>query len=218
MTSWLCILRCAAFTTFSLVFLFFLSILGVLVYQGWTALRNAQHPHKSLWYDSAKHNKSLPVINYLGRDDLFDIGVTVWLLPTEVDIARNKQIREASSVVDSAPRDSDLADKDRLQPNDYGFIDSPAIPLYSDIVFRNATMTSKHLLETVNFSLPIARFCGLNVSNSDLKAAFVLIPHRGGLLDKANKWSSVVPDWMTKSAVRPWPCVGQHKLDDSLGT
>lgn len=188
----------------SVVFLFFLVVLGTLAYTEWTAFREAQYPHKSRWYDSAKHNASLPVINYLGRDELFDVGVTVWLVPTELEIAKGRLLREARSS-ESAPTDSGVDPKDMLLPQDYSFLDSPLVPMYSDIVFRNATMTSKHLQETVKFTLPIAHFCGLNISATDLRATFVLIPHEGGLLDKASNWSTVVPDWMIKAPVRPWP-------------
>ncbi len=188
-----------------MVYLFFLAVLGTLAYTGWTAFREAQYPHKSLWYDSAKHNTSLSVVNYLGREELFDVGVTVWLAPTELEVAKNRRLREASSSRESAPTNSGVDAKDKLQPNDYSFLDSPLIPLYSDIVFRNATMTSRHLQETVKFTLPIAHFCGLNVSATDLRATFVLIPHEGGLLDQASSWSTVVPDWMIKAPVRPWP-------------
>ena len=177
-----------------------------MAHTGWTAFREAQYPHKSLWYDPAKHNTSLPVVNYLGRDELFDIGVTIWLAPTELEVVKKKQLREANSSLESTTlADSSVDLKDKLQPKDYSFLDSPLIALYSDIVFRNATMTSKHLQETVKFALPIAHFCGLNVSATDLRATFVLIPHEGGLLDKATNWSTVVPDWMIKAPVRPWP-------------
>jgi hypothetical protein len=189
----------------TVVFLFFLAMLGILAHTGWTAFREAQHPHKSLWYDPAKHNTSLPVVNYLGREGLFDIGVTVWLAPTEIDVVGKRHLREANSSVKSALVDSSADPRDKLQPKDYDFLDSPPIPLYSDIVFRNATMRAKHLQETVKFALPIAHFCGLNVSTTDLKATFVLMPHEGSLLDKATNWSTVVPDWMIKAPVRPWP-------------
>lgn len=177
----------------SVVFLFFLARVESQAHTGWAAFRETQYAHESLWYVPAKHNASLPVLNYLRRSELLDMGVTVWLAPTELEVVTKKQPRCASSSPESALPDSSVDPKDKVQPKDCGFLDLPLVPIYSDIVFRNATITFKHLQETVKLTLPIAHFRRVNVSANDLRATFNLGPHEGGLLDTATISSVVIP-------------------------
>jgi hypothetical protein len=98
-------------------------------------------------------------------------------------------------------------------------------PLYSDIAFRGLRLSDKDISTAINFRLPTARLyvkpshgsisllvnlspscsLGLNLTSSDLRASFVLIPSSPSPIDHLKSYSSWLPDHIKLLPRRAWP-------------
>lgn len=119
-------------------------------------------PHSSQRYN-ASNSTSLPVVPIVGRDQLFDIAVTVWIKPTEPEIIARRTARLARLSAESdAPGYADgftsSLERERAE-EDALYEDENDVVLYSEVPpsFRNLRLSDKHVVAWVNYSLPVAR-------------------------------------------------------------
>ncbi|ORY82356.1 hypothetical protein BCR35DRAFT_352196 [Leucosporidium creatinivorum] len=167
-------------------------------------------PHSAQRYN-ASNSTSLPVVPIVGHDQLFDIAVTVWIKPTEPEILARRTARLAKLSAESEAlgySDSFTSSFEReLAEEDALYADEEDLILYSEVPpsFRNLRLSDQHVVSIVEFEVPTARFCGLNLSSDDLRATFVLLPSSPSLLDNAFNYSSYIPPSFKTEPARAWP-------------
>jgi hypothetical protein len=137
--------------------------------------------------------------------DNFDIAVSVWLRAPEDEEAQSKRL----DLENSPPKSEEVPDwlalmfaKARAQDEDV-----LEKPLFSDVVFRGLRLSDKHASTKVNFRLPTARFLATNLTASDLRATFLLLPSSPSLIDHVKNFSSWMPDsvFAKRLPTRSWP-------------
>ncbi|KAF7295454.1 Proteophosphoglycan 5 [Mycena indigotica] len=135
-------------------------------------------PHNSLY--NTKLGAESKVIGPLISDtQTFDIAVTVWATrPSENKIP--------------VPRYR------RIQ-NEY--------PLFSNIVFRGLQLHQKHASTIVKFRLPTSSFRNAALTESSLRASFVLMPTTPSSIDHIKGFTSWMPDsvFAKRPPSRAWP-------------
>ncbi|KAJ7632960.1 hypothetical protein FB45DRAFT_519412 [Roridomyces roridus] len=112
-------------------------------------------------------------------------------VPSEIDLGGSiGRVALAVTLLDEN-RDEDVLEK----------------PLFSDIVFRGLRLSDKHALAEVKFQLPTTRFSAPNLTKSDLRATFFLLPTSPSLIDHVKNFSSWMPDsvFAQRRPTRPWP-------------
>ncbi|KAK4704309.1 hypothetical protein P7C70_g1903, partial [Phenoliferia sp. Uapishka_3] len=206
-----CFCRAIIFISLSLVALFF----GMLAYGLWGIFSKEAWPHTADYHDP-KSLTDQPVVPLWRTDERFDVGVSVWVRPTEEALrewrARRKEAKatetEALEVVTSESATTETPLKfnlnsiiDRWDEEDQ----EEDVPLFSDVVFRGVRLRDKNVLAAIHFELPTARFCAINLTTSDLRASFFLIPTSPSLFDYVTKWSYWIPQSVVRKRVRTWP-------------
>ncbi|GLB42812.1 hypothetical protein LshimejAT787_1202610 [Lyophyllum shimeji] len=150
--------------------------------------RDVAKPHRGLYYKGSlddKLNDVQVVRPLIGRDQTFDIAVTVWVRTEEEVEVPDEDVRRKSSL---------------------WTVKAPSVtPLYSDIVFRGLRLTDKNVFATVNFTLPTAYFRKDVLTNYDLRGSVVLVPTSPSLLDYIVDFDSWIPDIIDTLPVRSWP-------------
>ncbi|KAF8063483.1 hypothetical protein FPV67DRAFT_247135 [Lyophyllum atratum] len=144
-------------------------------------------PHRALYHVGPLDEKSdisQVVRPLIGREQEFDIAVTVWVRSEDEEAKRSEHGVKASIWTVEAPS---------------------VIPLYSDIVFHGLRLTDKNVFATVNFTLPTAHFRNHSLTNYDLRGSIVLIPSSPSLLDHIVDFSTWLPDFVEALPVRSWP-------------
>lgn len=219
-------LSCCFWTTVTLASLSALGLSAVLGTTVWSLAQSARFPHKDAFHNST--HTTLPVIPLVNRQQLFDIGVTVWLRPTEEEMGRRRAARESAvSLGEVVPGDGKEREKDDWAvEQEERDLDREETALYSDVAFKGMRLTDKNVQKLINFRVPTAalcvllplapshgadrlRSCGLNLTHWDLRASFVLIPTSPSPLDYIQKFSHYMPsaDKMYRRPLRSWPCV-----------
>ncbi|KAK7038055.1 hypothetical protein R3P38DRAFT_3262534 [Favolaschia claudopus] len=183
-------------------------------------VQEARFPHKSLYHVQSSQSTydAGEVIQPLIRDeDTFDIAVSVWLrAPEAEEAAARSHIPPVSTTVD-APASTQVEldgfgkfwvglkmaeDNDRFR--DEFVLEKP---LFSDVVFRGLRLSDKHASAKVDFRMPVARFMASKLTESDLRATFMILPSSPSLINHVKNFSSWMPDsvFAKRRPIRPWP-------------
>ncbi|KAI5481255.1 hypothetical protein MNV49_004875 [Pseudohyphozyma bogoriensis] len=208
--------KCVAVSVIVFVLAFVAFVAFLVAKTFWTDFDAARRPHVGLLHNAS--HSTLPVVPLVGRDTHFDVAVTVWLKPDELEIASRRQARlalaAAAEATDGPVASEGSSEGDgkegkggarELTDLDWEDVDSQETALFSGVVFRNLTLRSKHVYEIVDFTLPTSRFCGLNLSHTDLYASFVVLPSSPSLIDHATNFSEWIPADKTRLKGRPHP-------------
>ncbi|KAH0580386.1 hypothetical protein H2248_001887 [Termitomyces sp. 'cryptogamus'] len=154
---------------------------------------------RALYYKGDVHIDSEIARPLIGSEQTFDLAVTVWL-----------RAEEYEDDID----DEEMSEHPRFSPI------SPAIPLYSDIIFRGLRLRDKNAFATVNFTVPTAYFRKSDLTNYDLRGSVVLLPTSPSQIDKIIDYSTSIPRFIETFPVRSWPFplnssrVGKKTLSD----
>jgi hypothetical protein len=172
--------RCACVTLVGIVVFLVAFVLFTLASVVHTSIQTTRFPHKEELYNplNASHT-ALPVIPLVDHNTTFDIGVTVWLTPTEpVILARRRQRLEVAAAaaadltlsqdgagarakVESREGHVDVDAKGEKgiinTEEDDNELDKAETALFSDVVFAGLRLQDKHVTRMVNFTLPTAR-------------------------------------------------------------
>lgn len=145
-------------------------LIAFLVYKGVVfAVEDFRHPHKAMYenrtQDSGASREDV-VQPLIGRNQTFDIAVSVWVRGTEDEEEEWRKSKAASELRepggDGALASGAPADVSGViqRINQASQQESRAFfykPLYSDIVFRNARLSDKGVSATINFTIPTER-------------------------------------------------------------
>ncbi|KAJ6531299.1 hypothetical protein B0H19DRAFT_1273505 [Mycena capillaripes] len=166
---------------------------------GTRVIQEARFPHRELYHKESSYKAEDVIRPLIADEDRFDIAVSVWLRALEDEEAESgrrnleRKIWVALSMAEGNDRFRDEYVLER--------------PLFSDIAFRGLRLSDKHALTKVDFRLPTARFLAANLTESDLRATFLLLPSSPSLIDHVKSFSSWMPDsvFPKRRPTRPWP-------------
>ncbi|KAF8205802.1 hypothetical protein K438DRAFT_523452 [Mycena galopus ATCC 62051] len=184
------------------------------------AVQETRFPHKSLYHAQSSFDSRDVIRPLITDQDTFDIAVSVWLRAPEDEEAESRRANlenTPTTTPEEAPAPTQL-DLDGLgkvwvglkvaEGNDK-FRDEYILekPLFSDVVFRGLRLSDRHASAKVDFRLPMARFLSPKLTESDLRATFLLVPSSPSLIDHVKKFSSWMPDsvFAKRRPTRPWP-------------
>ncbi|THV02602.1 hypothetical protein K435DRAFT_775406 [Dendrothele bispora CBS 962.96] len=196
--------RCFLWTCVPIA-LFFSGSFGYLLYLSWLSRTNFVPPRHLYQNQSLPDvlNRSMVVQPLIGKDQTFDVAVSVWIRAPrakekEWKIDQGHRVLEAIQL-SSTSKPWYIDDERRLY-----------YPLYSDIVFRGLHLSDKGVTTSVNFTVPLAReglSTLLDKNSKDLHATLVLIPNSPSLIDSVVNYSSWYPEEVvsTFSPRRTWP-------------
>ncbi|ETW86416.1 hypothetical protein HETIRDRAFT_246875, partial [Heterobasidion irregulare TC 32-1] len=120
------------------------------------------------------------------HDQTFDIAVTVWLRAQEEE----EKAWKDSSMLNILNSDFDASVAERQRRVEEDLLE---VPLYSDIVFRGLRLSDRHITADVKFRLPTRKFLDQNLTVTDLRGSFVLIPSSPSPLDYLVNFSTSWP-------------------------
>jgi hypothetical protein len=143
-------------------------------------------------------------------EDTFDIAVSVWLRAPEDEEAESRRLNLDTTPEEELPAtELELGGKfwAVLVGEDYEDEYVLEKPLFSDIVFRGLRLSDKHASAKVDFRMPTGRFLAPKLTESDLRATFLLLPSSPSSIDHLKNFSSWMPDSVFKKRppTRPWP-------------
>ncbi|KAG6861054.1 hypothetical protein C0995_004555 [Termitomyces sp. Mi166 len=139
---------------------------------------------RALYYTGDAHADSEIAHPLIGPEQTFDLAVTVWLRTEEYE---------------DSDDDDEMPEHPRFSPL------PPAIPLFSDIVFRGLRLRDKNIFATVNFTVPTEYFRNPDLSIYDLRGSVVLLPTSPSPLDEIIDYSTSIPIFVETFPVRSWP-------------
>ncbi|KAJ6490488.1 hypothetical protein DFH09DRAFT_374094 [Mycena vulgaris] len=209
------ICRCLCWT---IGFPLFCFTAGAIIYYGHGMVEEVRFPHKALYHPGASYNPEDVIRPLISEQQTFDIAVSVWVRAPEDEQAEYKRLKASVTIEEAAPASSQidlggnlgkvwvttsLDGDNRMYRNE----DILETPLFSDVVFRGLRLSDRHVSATVNFRLPTARFLAADLTESDLRATFLLVPSSPSLLDHVKNFSSWMPDsvYAKRRPTRPWP-------------
>ncbi|KAJ7685531.1 hypothetical protein DFH06DRAFT_1313824 [Mycena polygramma] len=185
---------------------------------GASVIQEARFPHKSLYHTEQSHRMGDVIRPLITEEDRFDIAVSVWLRAPEEEEAASRRLNAATKAEEDAPASSQQLELDGLgkiwvalkaAEGNNRFRDEYVLekPLFSEVVFRGVRLSDKHSSANVNFRLPTARFLASGLTESDLRATFLLLPSSPSLIDHVKNFSSWMPDsvFVKRRPTRPWP-------------
>ncbi|KAG6886858.1 hypothetical protein C0992_001980, partial [Termitomyces sp. T32_za158] len=141
---------------------------------------------RALYYTGDIHEDAKIARPLIGSEQTFDLAVTVWLRTEEHEDDLNYA-------------DEEMSEHPRFNPI------PPAIPLYSDTVFRGLRLSDKNTYATVNFTVPTAYFRKRILTIHDLRGSVVLLPTSPSPLDEIIDFSTSIPGFIEPFPVRSWP-------------
>ncbi|KAF7295452.1 hypothetical protein MIND_01085000 [Mycena indigotica] len=196
-------------------------IVWVVGMGAWKGVNTVRHPHQALYYGSAKNATDAKVYPLLQDQDSFDVLATVFLRATKDEEAALAASQGLSATrVAAAPSASvmELKKFGKVEVK-FGINDTDVVrvdrPLFSDIIFRGLRSTDKHRVAQVKFQLPTNRFKDV-YTNTDLRAAFLLIPSSPSLIDHVKNYSSWIPESVKLPLMRPETIEEKTILDLAL--
>ncbi|KAF7338002.1 hypothetical protein MVEN_02024100 [Mycena venus] len=152
----------------------------------------ARFPHKALYHAASPHGATDVIRPLITEQDTFDIARKP-PTSTQLELDGLGKIWVGLKLAEGNDkfRDEYVLEK----------------PLFSDVVFRGLRLSDKHASAKVNFRLPTARFLAANLTESDLRATFLLLPSSPSLIDHVKNFSSWMPDsvFAKRRPTRPWP-------------
>lgn len=189
-----------------------------VIYYGANVVQQTRFPHKSLYHTGPSYNPEDVIRPLISDEQRFDIAVSVWVRAPEDEEAEFKRLRPESPIQEEAPTSTQIdmggrlgkvwmavsLDEGNKMLSDEDILEKP---LFSDVVFRSLRLSDKHASARVDFRLPTARFRAANLTESDLRATFLLIPSSPSLVDHVKNFSSWMPDsvFSKRRPTRPWP-------------
>ncbi|KAJ7461486.1 hypothetical protein FB451DRAFT_484173 [Mycena latifolia] len=189
-----------------------------IISYGSKMLEEIRFPHKSLYHTEPSYNAGEVIRPLISEQHIFDIAVSVWLRAPEDEEAEYRRLRAPVTTDEPAPASSQIDFGGRLGKfwmaasldegnNMYRDENILERPLFSDVVFRGLRLSDKHVSAQVNFRLPTTRFLAASLTESDLRATFLLIPSSPSLIDHIRNFSSWMPDsvYAKRRPTRPWP-------------
>ncbi|KAJ7575994.1 hypothetical protein C8J56DRAFT_800926, partial [Mycena floridula] len=178
-------------------------------------------PHIALYRNQtldAVQNRSLVVQPLVGKEQTFDIAVSVW----QKRYATGDAIRVDSSGKWPMKFKGDLymeLDEDWLYT--YNCLDERERVVYSDIVFRGLRLQDKEVHARLNFQVDLKPFRDSYVSWTDLRASFVLIASSPSLMDHFQSYNQTSSIDRGFDATRFWFPLGstdtRNRTDAELG-
>ncbi|KAK7443476.1 hypothetical protein VKT23_015650 [Stygiomarasmius scandens] len=212
---------------------YFLYIFLQALYQTFTYPHQYMYQNQSL---SEVSNRSSVVQPLIGKEQTFDLAVSVWIRATKAKEEEWRELQKSfvNSNLDSeerlqfmqSPNETDQKisvllgfDEDELL---YGQKNDLYHPLYSDIVFRGLRLSDKGVAANINFTVPTEKFRDAKLSNFDLQGTIVLIPTSPSLMDSVVNFSSWIPEelLLNRPPRRTWPFpmgsedTGEKKVTD----
>ncbi|KAJ7735441.1 hypothetical protein B0H14DRAFT_3168575 [Mycena olivaceomarginata] len=171
----------------------------------WRAVQEVRFPHKSLYHGQSSYDAGDVIRPLITDEDTFDIAVSVWLRAPEDEEAESRRLN-----LDTTPEEEPATELELgtiwavLKDEDEYVLEKP---LFSDIVFRGLRLSDKHASAKVDFRMPTARFLAPKLTESDLRATFLLLPSSPSSIDYLKNFSSWMPDSVFKKRppTRPWP-------------
>ncbi|KAJ9107516.1 hypothetical protein QFC21_000972 [Naganishia friedmannii] len=185
--------RCLAYTSLVFGVAIGCAIAFIIVKAVWEVFDVARHPHK------AHHHKGTLegfvqvdtdiVRPILEPDVRFDVAVALWysLPEDEQDAMDNSTATEGEKT---------LMQYFNLPLRDIRPIPKQ-IPLFSDIIIRNASFQDEHIHRQVTYQLPLERFRAKKLGSFDVRATFVLLPLDSDRFNRISNFS----DWKTDEIV-----------------
>ncbi|KAL1742983.1 hypothetical protein HDZ31DRAFT_65451 [Schizophyllum fasciatum] len=190
------------------------------VYLGYLALSKAasfvdwqRHPYKDLHYNGTVAGEAVrPLID---AEQTFDVVLSVWLRAPEAEeaafLAENSADSEGERRPLSAPLDNmaDLSSWMMGNPVHQMLRKSQTAqvlerPLFSDVIFKDARLSDRDRAMAIPLRIPTARFAAENLTNTDLRASFMIIPSSS--VDEITNYSSWKPDAVVRARpARAWP-------------
>ncbi|KAF5361491.1 hypothetical protein D9758_006202 [Tetrapyrgos nigripes] len=205
---------------------------GFVLYFGYRTIgalyRFTANPHQHLYQNqtlSQVSNRSSVVQPLIGKEQTFDIAVSLWIRGTkeeeeawrasqddfeDVELDTSEPLRFFQTI---AKPNLGSQNKINLQighdEEDFLRGDKRLLyhPLYSDILFHGLRPSDKHITASINFSLPTEKFREAQLHETDLLSTFVLIPTSPSLMDSMVNFSSWKPDQVLSKypLYRTWP-------------
>lgn len=221
---------CCKWTAVVIGLLIILLVCVTVLKFGIAFLDKVRHPHRALYRNGSLEEQAV-VQPLIDGEQQFDIAISVWLhAPKEEE----EKWRRLSPTVDDAeeyqedgtfrfPIDIDNKVKglgtkfevhqvvEKSDPNYDIYLKGDKkllyTPLYSDIVFHGVNLKQKNVFADIRFQIPTSRFLDRNLTTSDLRGTFVLIPSSQSLLKHVTNFSSWMPDAVYNNLppVRSWP-------------
>ncbi|PBK87240.1 hypothetical protein ARMGADRAFT_1016752 [Armillaria gallica] len=221
---------CCKWTAIVIGLLIILFVCMIILKLGTAFVDKVRHPHRALYRNGSLEEQAV-VQPLIDSEQRFDIAISVWLrAPKEEE----EKWRRLSPTVDDAeeyPEDGtfrfpiDIDNKvkglgtkfevhqvvEKSDPNYDIYLKGDKkllyTPLYSDIAFHGVNLKEKNVFADVHFQIPTSRFLDRNLTTSDLRGTFVLIPSSQSLLKHVTNFSSWMPDAVYNNLppVRTWP-------------
>ncbi|KAG6833303.1 hypothetical protein H0H87_008935 [Tephrocybe sp. NHM501043] len=158
---------------------------------------------RSLYYKGPPDIRSAVVRPLIGPEQTFDLAVSVWV-----------RTDGAANFGDEEENDNKVVEKPLRRKM---FPLAPAVPLYSDIVFRGLTLRDKNVFAAINFTVPTAYFRKPILAKDDLRGSVALIPTSPSSLDHIDIYSTWIPDFIDTFPVRSWPFpLGSSKRNKTI--
>jgi hypothetical protein len=149
--------RCLVYTCGLLGALVILGFVGMMIYGLKTMTDQARNPHKDLIHATKpdKYPSRRAVDPLIGKEDRFDVALSVWARVPNADTTRPQDYAEEGAV-DAAPADLATAAMVR-KPVVEVVRDQQETLLYEGVVFEDVTMRDKGLERKLHLQLPLKR-------------------------------------------------------------
>ncbi|KAF4622350.1 hypothetical protein D9613_009485 [Agrocybe pediades] len=148
-------------------------------------------PHKEMYHKVNNDTKPEEIVRPLiTEDQTFDIVATVWLRDDDIE---TQEIVGSNAGIEGS-RSKVLTER----------------AIFSDAVFRGARMTDRGLKTSVQLQIPTTIFKKPVLSNTDLRASFVLVPNDPSTFNRVTSYSS----WIPTDAM--YPPSRKHSHDNEL--
>ncbi|THV06662.1 hypothetical protein K435DRAFT_710817 [Dendrothele bispora CBS 962.96] len=212
--------------TFGLIALSIGGFIGYCLYDFFIGLhQELAHPHSHLYQNqslSEVSNRSLVVQPLVGKEQTFDIAVSVWIRALQAEEEKWKAgLGESRTDLESGQHKplqflQNYKGMEEKVTIHVGFDEDEFLhgekrelyhPLYSDIVFRGLRSSDKGVTTSINFTIPTQKFREPKLTGSELRASLLLIPTSPSLMDSVVNYSNWIPEELrSKIALkRTWP-------------
>ncbi|KAJ7600247.1 hypothetical protein C8J56DRAFT_813027 [Mycena floridula] len=185
-------IRILSSATVLVAFIFLSTTLFIHGRRGYSSTYSSTFPHIARYQNQTLEqvqNRSLVVQPLIGRDQTFDIAVSIWLLRPG---RQNHNLYESNTGWPMKLKPArfgfgQVLDEDWLYT--YNRLEENEQAIYSQIVFRGLRLKDKDVHTEIQFQLPTEVFRDY-VSRGDLRASFVLIPSSPSLMDHFHSYSA----------------------------
>ncbi|EIM87172.1 uncharacterized protein STEHIDRAFT_168004 [Stereum hirsutum FP-91666 SS1] len=164
-------------------------------------IKDVKDPHREKIFDANGTVASGIVRPLVGKDQKFDVAVSVWI---RAGVEEERTWRESLAMHADG--------EEEKREVEYSILEKP---LFSDVVFRDLSVSDKHRRVDVPLRIPTAKFREQNLTLMDLRGSFILIPSSPSPLDRLVNYSRAYNS-LDEVPRRSWPFpLGSEEIGDA---